>query len=202
MLTACLHRRIVNPDILVPGAPGNTGKAPASTPPPQADPIGDLIVLGTNTVTLAAGTSLSARLEDVIDTSKNRSGDSFEATLVEALAAGGATVAPAGTPLRGQITDVRTAEPGTPAEISLNLLEISINNRWFPLQTELLIFRAAGDGNPPSSESAGLAPDSDPSESHIFNVGGTSIALPAGQTLAFRLIRRAALEGFGAEAGR
>src|SRR5690348_11911166 len=77
--------------------PATSTAAPA--PPPQPKPI-----------TIPAGTSITVRLLDEVDSGRSHPGDSFRATLDTALTdASGATVVPAGYELTGKIVDAKSA---------------------------------------------------------------------------------------------
>src|ERR1043166_8622810 len=72
---------------------------PAIANPPQ----GDLV--------LAPGTTVRVRLEQTLDTKRNRAGDRFSATLDEPLVVGNQVAVPRGTPFQGHV--VTSAESGT-----------------------------------------------------------------------------------------
>jgi len=61
---------------------------------------------GYETVTVPAGTQVTVRLEDQLSTQSNDAGDSFLATVAEPLVVEGETVAPQGTAVRGELTEL------------------------------------------------------------------------------------------------
>src|SRR5579862_8009251 len=69
----------------------------AATNPPPAPP----------TFTLAQGTTVPVRLQETLDTRRNRSGDRFTATLDEPLVSGDRVVLPKGTQFSGHIAESR-----------------------------------------------------------------------------------------------
>jgi len=55
-------------------------------------------------VTVPAGTALHVRLDQALDTRRNRAGEAFTATLAEPIVVGDQTVVPKGTEFRGHVT--------------------------------------------------------------------------------------------------
>lgn len=51
------------------------------------------------------GTELRVRIDETIDTKRNRAGDQFRASLAEPIVLGGKTVVPKGTPFVGHVTE-------------------------------------------------------------------------------------------------
>lgn len=77
-------------------------------------------------VTVPAGTELSIRLVDAINTGKTSEGASFEGTLAAALVAGGVEVAPVGSRVTGTVTHVvSSGRLNRPAELSLTLTSLA-----------------------------------------------------------------------------
>ena len=78
-----------------------------------------LVLLGTvllavaavaqNNVSLPAGTSVKAKLENALTTSSSKGGDPFSARVTEAIALDGKTVIPVGSTVQGRVT--RSSEP-------------------------------------------------------------------------------------------
>jgi hypothetical protein len=87
---------------------------------------------------IPSGTHLSVTLEDELNTTDTRVGDSFIVVVNEPLiAANGQTVVAAGTRIQGMVTGV--AQPGgrDPAALRLNFLRINLNDAWHPLTAEI-----------------------------------------------------------------
>lgn len=100
--------------------------AQASTQPEKrADP-----------VTIPAGTFLAIRLIDTIDTDKNIGGDTFNASLDEAVEIGGKTVVPKNALVHGKIVHSKESGKisGTP-ELRLELTHMIVNGRQIPIRT-------------------------------------------------------------------
>ena len=196
LLVACGHKNTVNPNIILPGAPRNGEKSASSSPDKSGAPNSDLVFLSSDSINVPANTELSVKLTNSIDASQNKSGDTFNATLAKALMVGTKLVVSEGASLRGQLTDVLASQDGKSAELSLTLVEIMINSRWFPLQTNLLTIQADETGSeslnllnasPPASKSDALS-------SQIVHIRGTSVRLSSGQVIVFRLTQKTTLE--------
>ncbi|HSJ24255.1 MAG TPA: hypothetical protein VK929_06290 [Longimicrobiales bacterium] len=84
------------------------------------------------------GTHLEVELQDELNTTTSRVGDSFVVTVTEPLvAANGQTVVPEGTRIQGMVTGV--AQPGDrdPAVLRLNFLRVEVNGAWHPLTASI-----------------------------------------------------------------
>ncbi len=77
-------------------------------------------------VTAPAGTELSVRLTDAIDTGKTSQGAAFEGTLAAALVVEGREVAPVGSKVAGRVTDVvSSGRLSKPTELALTLVSLT-----------------------------------------------------------------------------
>jgi hypothetical protein len=77
-------------------------------------------------ITAPAGTTLSIRLGDTLDTGKVSEGASFEGTLAEALTVNGVDVAPVGSKVTGKVAGVvSSGRLNRPAELSLTLTSLT-----------------------------------------------------------------------------
>jgi hypothetical protein len=196
LLVACGHKNTVNPNIILPGAPRNGEKSASSSPGTSGAPNSDLVFLSSDSINVPANTELSVKLTDPIDASQNKSGDTFNATLAKALIIGTKLVVSEGASLRGQLTDVLASQDAKSAELSLTMVEIMINSRWFPLQTNLLTIQADETGSD-SLNLVNAAPpvsQGDPVSSQIVHIRGNSVRLPSGQVIIFRLTQKTTLE--------
>ena len=196
---ACSQKKTVNPNIILPGAPGNAGEAPAVMTDSRGNSGSDLVFLGSEVVRVPAGTDLFVMLVDAVDASQSSAGDSFRAILGQPLMSGTAMIAPAGTPLTGQVTDVSRESDLEAPSVSLSLLEIMVNSRWFSLQTSLLQVR--GDHPParPAPEAAGETETQGaaPGRPRTLHVPGGFARVVPNQPMNFYLLRDAWLEVSG-----
>lgn len=87
-------------------------------------------------VTIPAGTRVSIRTIDAIDSTKNRVGDRFQASLEEALTVDGKVVVPKGADVYGRLEESKTT--GTFAgrsELKIELTGMVVNGQTVPLVT-------------------------------------------------------------------
>jgi len=92
---------------------------PAPPPPPPAVPVENVSLPAPNvetrvphTVTLAAGTTLAARIGETISSSRNQPGDSFLATLTQQLVIDGFIIAERGARMEGRVVEAAQAGRG------------------------------------------------------------------------------------------
>ena len=180
-----------------------TAPLPSTTPTPkpapaaaQATPSPQL----TKTVTIPAGTVLMTKMTNQVS-SQYPAGRRFTATLVVNMTAGGIVVAPAGTTVYGRIT--KSSQAGRlvgRSELELNLTEINIGGKMYPLMTTN--FAEAGKGSfRKTARNAGMGAliggafgDSDDAKKGAaIGLGvsvlrkGNSVVIPAGAMLEFRM---------------
>jgi hypothetical protein len=118
------------PEAPAPLAPAYAEPAPA-LPPPAPVPV------AVQKVTLPAGTRLSVRMIDGIDSERNRVGDVFRATLEAPLTAEDRVVVPAGTEVEGRVIQLKSAGHFSGrSEFTLELIRLDLNGRSYPLQTD------------------------------------------------------------------
>jgi hypothetical protein len=85
---------------------------------------------------VSTGTALHVRVDDVLDTRRNRPGDRFSATLVRPVIVNGRTVLPAGARFHGHIT--KSAESGRlkgRAVLGLTLDDFQLHDRTYSIGT-------------------------------------------------------------------
>jgi hypothetical protein len=88
-------------------------------------------------VTIPAGTSLSIRLIDAVDSEKNQSGDIFTATLASPVLVEGRVVVPKNADVEGKIQELKSAGHfAGRSEISLALTKLSFNGKTYPIETK------------------------------------------------------------------
>jgi hypothetical protein len=88
------------------------------------------------TVTLPAGTPITIRMAEDVDTERNQAGDVFNATLAEPLTLGDQVIAPAGSEVKGDVAYARDSGTFTgQSELILELNELRVGNRTYQLRT-------------------------------------------------------------------
>ncbi|MEJ2008652.1 MAG: hypothetical protein P8Z30_10945 [Acidobacteriota bacterium] len=103
---------------------------------------------GQTTVTVPAGTRILVRTVDSIDSSKQKAGYRFEATLETNLQAEGKVVAPRGARVYGRLMEAKSAgRYKGQSELSLELTDIVINGNAYPLLTSLYDVKGKGEGS-------------------------------------------------------
>ncbi len=94
-------------------------------------------------MTIPAGTAVQVRLLDALDSSINKSGDTFRAILDRDIDVNGSIVASRGNPLQGKLSNVsRSGRVEGRATMSLRLVNLEIGGQSYPLQTQVLAFEA------------------------------------------------------------
>jgi hypothetical protein len=85
---------------------------------------------------LPAGTQISVRMIDKIDSEKDKSGDEFRASLEDPLTIGDQVVAPKGADARVRLTEDKNSGKFTGrAELTVQLLSIVVNGKTVPVST-------------------------------------------------------------------
>lgn len=87
-------------------------------------------------VTIPAGTRISVRTIDGIDSTQNQVGDRFQASLEEPLLVNGEEVVPKGADVYGRLTQSNTSGTFTgKSQLGLELTGIVVNGRTYPIVT-------------------------------------------------------------------
>lgn len=85
---------------------------------------------------LAAGTTVRVRLQETIDTRRNRAGDHFDATLDEPLVSGDRVVVPRGTPFEGHVaTSTESGRFKGRAALALRLDSFTLHGITYDIDT-------------------------------------------------------------------
>jgi len=101
-----------------------------------------------NRVTVPAGTRVLVRMVDSIDTTKQKVGYRFTASLETNLQVGNRVVAPRGTTVYGQLESASSAgRMSGSSELTLQLTDIVINGTAHPLLTNDYSIRGSGEGS-------------------------------------------------------
>ncbi len=110
------------------------------------------------TITIPAGTELVVRLEDPLSSSRNRSGDTFLATLDEPLIVDNYIVAPKDSKLTGRVVAAReSGHLKTPADLAITLTSLQVGNESYRIETTDYGRRAQGHAKHNAKWIAGLA---------------------------------------------
>jgi hypothetical protein len=118
-------------------SPWLNGKGAATDPSPQSK----------KTITVPAGTRILIRTVDSIDSSKQKTGDRFTATLETNLQVQDTVVAPRGTTVYGRLAQASSAgKMSGSSELSLELTDIVINGTAYPLLTSTYDVKGKGEG--------------------------------------------------------
>jgi hypothetical protein len=127
-----------------------------NTPPPPAEPESEAQPQPAEplppppppqNVTVPAGTQLSVRLNDPLDSEKNQVGDSFHATLSAPIVIGADTVIPSGTDVVGRVAAVQSAGRFAGSSLlTLELTSLSFNGKTYNVQTNQWSRQGKGEG--------------------------------------------------------
>jgi hypothetical protein len=99
-------------------------------------------------VTVPAGTRILIRTVDSIDSSKQKAGYRFTASLEANLQAGGVVVAPRGTTVYGRLAQASSAgRMSGSSQLTLELTDIVIKGNAYPLLTSTYEVKGKGEGS-------------------------------------------------------
>ena len=120
------------------------------TPPPPPPP--------PKKVTIPAGTQVTVRLNDSLDSERNQVGDTFHGTLGSPIVVDDQTVIPEGADVLGRVADVKSAGrfAGNSA-LTLELTSLSINGRTYNVQTNQWSRAGKGEGKNTAVKAGGGA---------------------------------------------
>ena len=131
-----------------PSNPPAPAPAPAAmqTPPPPKK------------VMVPAGTQLTVRLNDGLDTERNQVGDAFHATLGAPIVINDDTVIPSGADVVGHVVDVKSAGrfAGNSA-LTLELTSLAVNGKTYNIQTSQWSRQGKGEGKNTATKVGGGA---------------------------------------------
>lgn len=117
-----------------PPTPAPALPAPPPPPPPQK-------------ITIPAGTQLSVRLNDSLDSEKNQVGDTFHGSLSTPIVIGGETVIPSGADVTGRVADVKSAGRfAGNSVLTLELTSLAVNGKTYNVQTNQWTRAGKGEG--------------------------------------------------------
>jgi len=150
-------RNISNDDEPVLVRNGSNGTAQATqptsvvapTPPPPLPP---------QKVTIPAGTQLTVRLNEPLDSEKNQVGDEFHGSLGSPIVVDDQTVIPLGADVTGRVAAVQSAGRFAGSSLlTLELTSLSINGRTYNLQTNQWSRQGKGEGKNTAVKAGGGA---------------------------------------------
>jgi hypothetical protein len=100
------------------------------------------------TITVPAGTRILIRMIDSIDSSKQKTGFRFSATLETNLQAVNVVVAPRGTKIFGKLASASSSgKMSGSSQLTLEMTDIVINGSAYPLLTSTYEIKGAGEGS-------------------------------------------------------
>jgi hypothetical protein len=100
------------------------------------------------TITVPAGTRILIRMVDSVDSSKQKAGYRFTATLETNLQAVDVVVAPRGTTVYGQLASASSAgRMSGSSQLTLELTDIVINGTAYPLLSSTYEVKGSGEGS-------------------------------------------------------
>jgi hypothetical protein len=127
-------------------SPPPSSQAPDAPPPPQ--PVD---------VTIPAGTVLSVRTVDPINTSVNKVGDEFAATIDTPVSADGQIVIPRYSKARLRLVSERSAgRIKGQSEVQLQLVSLTVNGQTYPVRTGVYDQKAASSRGKQTAKRVGI----------------------------------------------
>jgi len=133
-------------------APADAAPAADAAPPARALPSTPAprpaAVASSDSVTLPAGQSLLVRMIDGVDSSKNRVGDVFKASLETDLVVGNTVVARKGTDVYGRLSNAQEAgHISGSSELQLELTRMVIDGKDYPIVSSDYTLKGKGRGS-------------------------------------------------------
>ena len=123
----------------------STASVVAPAPPPKK-------------VTLPAGTQITIRLNDGLDTERNQIGDQFHATTTAPIVINDETVIPSGADVVGRVVDVKSAGRfAGNSELKLELNSLSVNGKTYNIETNQWSRQGKGEGKNTAVKAGGGA---------------------------------------------
>jgi hypothetical protein len=95
-------------------------------------------------ITIPERTPIQVRLVDTVGSARNRSGDTFQATLEEPIELNGAVVVPRGANVTGRVVSARASgHLETPAELAVTLSSLEAGGKTYEITTSTDSWRGA-----------------------------------------------------------
>lgn len=112
----------------------------------------------TDMVTVPAGTRILIRMVDSVDSSRQKAGYRFTASLEANLQVGRTIIAPRGTTVYGQLSSASSAGRfAGSSDLALELTDISIHDTLFPLVSSTYEIKGKGEGSKTARDVVGGA---------------------------------------------
>jgi hypothetical protein len=119
-----------------PTAAASTSKAPSEAAAPAHTQTAQTTATATRDVVIPAGTSLMVRMIDSVDSSTNKVGDPFKASLDAPLVIGDTVVAPKGADVYGKLAQAQqSGQFAGNAQLTLELTGIRVNGQTVPINS-------------------------------------------------------------------
>ena len=128
-------------------APAAATEPPVQNTPPPAPPA---------KVTIPAGTSLSVRLLDGLDSERNQVGDTFRATLSTPIVIDDKVVLPRDADVQGRVVDVKSAGRfAGGSNLTIELTSLSVNGKTYNIETSQWAKDGTGQGKKTAAKTIG-----------------------------------------------
>jgi hypothetical protein len=102
---------------------------------------------GPDAVTVPAGTDVTVRMIDSVDSSRNHAGDEFAATIANAVAVGNQVAIPKGAEARVRLVESKSAgHIKGQSELALELVQISFNGNTYTVESGIAERKGASRG--------------------------------------------------------
>jgi len=132
--------------------------APSSAPQPTPPSLSPSVPESGQSIIVPAGTTVFVRMIDGVDSSQNRIGDTFRASLESALVVGDTVVAPKGADADGKLIQAKAAgSVSGGAELTLELTGIRVGGRIVPLDSTDYDVAGKGRGTQSAQRIGGAA---------------------------------------------
>jgi hypothetical protein len=110
--------------------------APNEQPDTETPPDPESVIAPAPRLAIPAGTQVGVRLEQTLDTKRNRPGDRFEATLISPIQVNGNVIVPRGTTFEGHVTYARpSGRFRGRAELGVELDSFRLNGAFYRIAT-------------------------------------------------------------------
>ena len=116
-------------------APPSQGQQQQGQPPEQGPPQAD-VGPGTSGSVVSAGSVVTVRMIDGIDSSKNQPGQEFDATVDSPVASGNLVVIPQGSTAKVRLVNSQNSgRVEGSAQLELELISVTVNGKTYPVQS-------------------------------------------------------------------